>query len=207
MAARKPKVVVTRKLPQPVEARMSELFDVTLSSDDQPMGRKALAEALAEADVLVPTITDRLDAKALEAAGPQLRLIANFGAGMDNIDVAAANARGITVTNTPGVLTEDTADMAMALIMAVARRLVEAGVPIVHFNLGYWDWHGENFVAGRQQIPMFDAGLSSLLTDLSERGLLESTIVLALGLGALGGLIYAAADPGRPDLGAPTNGL
>jgi glyoxylate reductase len=125
MAVRKPKVVVTRKLPEPVEARMSELFDAVLNPDDAPMGREALAAALGEADVLVPTITDRIDARALEAAGPNLRLIANFGAGVDNIDVTAANARGITVTNTPGVLTEDTADMTMALIMAVARRIVE----------------------------------------------------------------------------------
>jgi glyoxylate reductase len=138
MPSRKPKVVVTRKLPEPVEARMSELFDAVLNADDAPMGREALARALAEAEVLVPTITDRIDARALESAGPNLRLIANFGAGVDNIDVAAANARGITVTNTPGVLTEDTADMTMALIMAVARRLVE-GANVVHAG-GFAGW-------------------------------------------------------------------
>jgi lactate dehydrogenase-like 2-hydroxyacid dehydrogenase len=125
MAARKPKVIVTRKLPEPVEARMVELFDAELNAADSPMSREQLAEALAKADVLAPTITDRIDAELLESAGPQLKLIANFGAGVDHIDVAAANARGITVTNTPGVLTDDTADLTMALMMAVSRRLVE----------------------------------------------------------------------------------
>jgi glyoxylate reductase len=125
MAARKPIVVVTRKLPAPVEARMSALFDAVLNPDDHPMSVAELHLALATADVLVPTITDRIDAAALDAAGPNLKLIANFGAGFDHIDVVAANKRGVTVTNTPGVLTEDTADMTLALIMASARRLVE----------------------------------------------------------------------------------
>jgi glyoxylate reductase len=126
MAARKPKVIVTRKLPDPVETRMRELFDTELNlGDDEPMSRAALAEAVQRADVIVPTITDRIDADLLSQAGPQLKLIANFGAGFDHIDVPAANARGITVTNTPGVLTEDTADLTLALMMAVSRRLVE----------------------------------------------------------------------------------
>ena len=125
MAARKPKVVVTRKLPAPVEARMSDLFEAALNADDQPLSAAALKAAVAEADVLVPTITDRLDAAVIAAAGPNLKLIANFGAGVDHIDVAAAHARGIFVTNTPGVLTDDTADITLALIMATARRLVE----------------------------------------------------------------------------------
>ncbi|MDD3836235.1 MAG: D-glycerate dehydrogenase [Phenylobacterium sp.] len=125
MAARKPKVIVTRKLPDPVETRMRELFDAELNLSDEPMSRDALAQALQRADVLAPTITDRLDAETLQAAGPQLKLIANFGAGVDHIDVAAANARGITVTNTPGVLTEDTADLTMTLMMTVLRRVVE----------------------------------------------------------------------------------
>ena len=118
-------VVVTRSLPAPVEARMRELFDVTLNTTDAPMSAEALARAMAEADVLVPTITDRIDARLLAQAGPQLRLIANYGAGFDHIDVATALRRGIMVTNTPGVLAEDTADMAMALILAVPRRLPE----------------------------------------------------------------------------------
>ncbi len=125
MAARKPKVIVTRKLPDPVETRMRELFDTQLNVTDTPMSKAELAEAINRADVLAPTITDRIDARMIERAGPQLKLIANFGAGIDHIDVDAANARGITVTNTPGVLTEDTADLTLALIMAVARRIVE----------------------------------------------------------------------------------
>ena len=125
MPDRKLKVVVTRKLPDAVEARMRELFDVELNADDRAMTRDALAAAVSRADVLAPTVTDRIDAAVLAHAGPQLKLIANFGAGFEHIDVAVANARGITVTNTPGVLTEDTADMAMALILAVSRRVVE----------------------------------------------------------------------------------
>jgi len=125
MPARKPKVIVTRKLPDPVETRMRELFDTELNLADTPMDRAALVAALKRAEVLAPTITDKLDAETLAEAGDQLKLIANFGAGVDHIDVAAANARGITVTNTPGVLTEDTADLTLALIMAVARRIVE----------------------------------------------------------------------------------
>jgi lactate dehydrogenase-like 2-hydroxyacid dehydrogenase len=125
MAARKPKVIVTRKLPDPVETRMRELFDTELNLTDQPMDRERLEAAVLRADVLAPTITDKIDAALLAKAGPQLKLIANFGAGVDHIDVTAATERGITVTNTPGVLTEDTADLTLALIMAVARRIVE----------------------------------------------------------------------------------
>ncbi|MBN9080715.1 MAG: D-glycerate dehydrogenase [Rhizobiales bacterium 62-17] len=125
MAGRKALVVVTRKLPDSVETRMRELFDAQLNLGEGPMAPEAFAEALRTADVLVPTITDRIDAAVIEAAGPRLKLIANFGNGVDNIDVAAAAKRGITVTNTPGVLTDDTADMTMALILAVARRIVE----------------------------------------------------------------------------------
>jgi glyoxylate reductase len=125
MASKKPLVIVTRKLPEAVETRMRELFDARLNVDDTPMTAAGLVEAMATADVLVPTITDRIDAKLIAKAGPNLKLIANFGAGVDNIDVAAATDKGIAVTNTPGVLTEDTADMTMALILAVPRRLVE----------------------------------------------------------------------------------
>lgn len=122
---RKLRVVVTRRLPQAVETRMAELFDVALNFDDHAFDTEELARALAEADVLVPTVTDRIDAALLEKAGPDLKLIANFGAGYDHIDLAAARARGITVTNTPGVLTEDTADLVMALILSVPRRISE----------------------------------------------------------------------------------
>ncbi|WP_407527413.1 2-hydroxyacid dehydrogenase [Methylobacterium oryzisoli] len=122
---RKPLVVVTRRLPDVVETRMRELFDTRLNHDDKPLSAAALAQAVQEADVLVPTVTDEIDSSVLAQAGPNLRLIANFGNGVDHIDVATALQRGITVTNTPGVLTEDTADMTMALILAVARRVTE----------------------------------------------------------------------------------
>jgi lactate dehydrogenase-like 2-hydroxyacid dehydrogenase len=125
MAARKPKVIVTRKLPDSVETRMRELFDTELNVSDEPMGRKALIEAVGRCDVLASTITDKIDAGLIEKAGERLKLIANFGAGVDHIDVAAANAQGIIVTNTPGVLTEDTADLTLALMMATLRRMIE----------------------------------------------------------------------------------
>jgi glyoxylate reductase len=125
MPAKKPLVIVTRKLPDAIETRMRELFDTRLNVDDTPMDQAALIEAVQKADVLVPTVTDRIDSKVIVRAGPNLKLIATFGTGVDNIDVKTALERGITVTNTPGVLTEDTADMTMALILAVPRRLVE----------------------------------------------------------------------------------
>ncbi len=121
----KPLVIVTRKLPDVIETRMMELFSVRLNLDDAPLSQAQLIEAVGQADVLVPTVTDRIDAKVLAQAGPKLRLIASFGTGVDHIDLATARQRGITVTNTPGVLTEDTADMTMALILAVSRRLAE----------------------------------------------------------------------------------
>ena len=123
--SRKPLVVVTRKLPDTVETRMCELFDTQLNLDDTPMSQADLAEAVKTADVLVPTVTDHIDTAVLGKAGEKLKLIANFGNGVDHIDVAGAVNRGITVTNTPGVLTEDTADMTMALVLAVPRRLTE----------------------------------------------------------------------------------
>jgi glyoxylate reductase len=125
MPQKKPLVIVTRKLPDPIETRMMELFDTRLNVDDKPMGQAELIAAVKVANVLVPTVTDHIDAKVLAHANPELRLIASFGTGVDHIDVATARSRGITVTNTPGVLTEDTADMTMALILAVPRRLAE----------------------------------------------------------------------------------
>ncbi len=119
------KVIVTRRLPEPVETRMRELFDVELYDADTPMTREQLADAMARADILVPTLGDRIDQGLLARAGENLRLIANYGAGFDHIDVQTALQRGIMVTNTPGVLTEDTADMAMAMILSVLRRLRE----------------------------------------------------------------------------------
>jgi glyoxylate reductase len=122
---KKPLVVVTRKLPDSIETRMRELFDARINLDDTPMSAEQLAEAARTADILVPTVTDHISADIVNQPDCKLRLIANFGNGVDNIDVEAAHARGITVTNTPKVLTEDTADMTMALILAVPRRLVE----------------------------------------------------------------------------------
>jgi glyoxylate reductase len=130
MAGRKkPLVVITRKLPDQVETRMRELFDARLNVDDRALTQPELVAAVKEADVLVPTVTDRIDEALIAQAGENLKLIANYGNGVDNIDVAAAARRGVTVTNTPNVLTEDTADMTLALILAVPRRLAEgAGV-------------------------------------------------------------------------------
>jgi glyoxylate reductase len=135
---KKPLVIVTRKLPDTIETRMRELFDARLNLDDAPATQAQLVEAVKLADVLVPTVTDRIDAAVLGQSGEQLRLIANFGNGVDNIDVATALQRGITVTNTPGVLTEDTADMTMALILAVPRRLAEGAAVLTSDK----DWTG-----------------------------------------------------------------
>jgi glyoxylate reductase len=132
------KVVVTRKLPELVESRMRELFDVTLNASDAPMTRDQLGAAMRTAAVLVPTVTDRIDKTLLSLAGPQLKLIANYGTGVDNIDLETARNRGIIVTNTPGILTEDTADMTMALLLAVPRRLVEGA----HYLQEGREWHG-----------------------------------------------------------------
>ena len=130
-------VVVTRRLPEVVETRMTELFNVKLREDDTPMSSDALVEAIQSADVLVSTITDHIDARLLARAGDRLKLIANYGAGVDNIDVATARQRGIHVSNTPGVVTEDTADMVMALILGVTRRLAE-GLRLAQSD----DWQG-----------------------------------------------------------------
>ncbi len=137
MPRKRVSVVVTRKLPEAVETRMRELFEVTLNETDTPMSAAALAEAMRGADVLVPTLTDRIDQKLLAQAGERLKLIANYGAGIDHVDVETARRRGILVSNTPGVLTEDTADMTMALILAVPRRIKE-GVQLMQSG----DWQG-----------------------------------------------------------------
>ena len=125
MRSKRPFVIVTRKLPDPIETRMMELFGCRLNLDDTPLSKPELIAAMERADVLVPTVTDRIDADVLAAAGPSLKLIASFGTGVDHVDLTAAQRQGIVVTNTPGVLTEDTADMTMALILAVSRRLAE----------------------------------------------------------------------------------
>lgn len=140
-------VVVTRRLPEPVETRLSELFDVTLRTEDTPLSRAELVEVMANADVLVPTVTDTIDARLLGQAGNRLKLIANYGAGVDHIDVATARQRGILVSNTPGVLTDDTADMTMALIMAVVRRIPEG---LAMMQKGDWQgWAPTALLGGR----------------------------------------------------------
>ena len=138
MSVRKLKVVLTRRLPDAVETRMRELFDAELNLKDQPMDRAALQAAVQRAEVLVPTITDVIDADLINGAGDQLKMIANFGAGVDHIDIDAAVARGIIVTNTPGVLTEDTADLAMSLILAVSRRIVEGAQVVAEGRFEGW---------------------------------------------------------------------
>jgi len=140
-------VVVTRKLPEAVETRMRELFEVQLNATDQQMTEAELAEAIRASDVLVPTLTDRIDQKLLAQAGENLKLIANYGAGFDHIDVETARSRGILVSNTPGVLTEDTADMTMALILAVPRRMIE-GVHLL--QSGMWQGWSPTAIMGRR---------------------------------------------------------
>ena len=147
--AKKPLVIVTRKLPDTVETRLRELFDARLNVDDTPMTQAALVEAVKTADVLVPTVTDRIDRAVLAQAGPQLKLIANFGNGVDNIDLDTARNRGITVTNTPGVLTEDTADMTMALILAVPRRLA-AGAEYLKDPRTHWSGWSPTWMLGQR---------------------------------------------------------
>ena len=147
MTKKKPLVVVTRRLPELVETRMRELFDARLNIDDKPMSQADIVEAMREADVLVPTITDHINAAMIAQAGEQMKLIANFGNGVDHIDVTSALRRGITVTNTPGVLTEDTADMTMALILSTARRLVEGSRVIPE---GHWAGWSPTWMLGRR---------------------------------------------------------
>jgi len=138
MTKQKPLVVVTRLLPDTIETRMRELFNASLNIDDRAMTKEELIEAVKTAQVLVPTVTDEIDADVIAAAGEQLKLIANFGNGVDHIDVAAAQAKGIAVTNTSGVLTDDTADMTMALILAVSRRIAEGARVIPEGNFHGW---------------------------------------------------------------------
>jgi glyoxylate reductase len=145
---KKPLVVITRKLPDPVETRMRELFEARLNVEDRPMTQPELVAAMQSADVLVPTVTDRIDEPLIAQAGPNLKLIANFGNGVDNIDVAAAAKKGITVTNTPNVLNEDTADMTLALMLAVPRRLAE-GASILTQG-GKWAGWSPTWMLGRR---------------------------------------------------------
>ena len=147
MSAKKPLVIVTRKLPDVIETRLMELFNTRLNLEDTPLSKPELTAAVTEADVLVPTVTDRIDAEILSQAGDNLKLIASFGTGIDHIDFAATKAKGITVTNTPGVLTEDTADMTMALILAAPRRLSE-GERLVRTEK--WEGWGPTLMLGHR---------------------------------------------------------
>lgn len=146
---KKPKVYITRKLPDAVETRMRELFDADLNVDDRPRSPEELQAAVQTADVLVPTVTDRIDEALIAAAGPQLKLIASFSNGVDHIDVDAAARKGITVTNTPNVLTEDTADMTMALILSVPRRLAE-GARVLTDKGGEWTGWSPTWMLGHR---------------------------------------------------------
>lgn len=147
MPSERLKVVVTRRLPEPIETRMTELFNTTLREDDTPMSREELIAAMKSADVLVPTLADTIDSGMIAAAGDRLKLIANYGAGVDHIDVHTARQRGVLVSNTPDVVTEDTADMAMALILAVVRRIPEG---LATMQSGNWEgWAPTALLGGR----------------------------------------------------------
>lgn len=147
MSGKRLSVVVTRRLPEQIEVRLKELFDVRLRDEDTPLTREQLVEAMRSCDVLVPTVTDKIDNAMLAAAGDRLKLIANYGAGVDHIDVGTARQRGIHVSNTPGVMTEDTADMAMALILAVTRRIPEG---LALMQSGEWGgWAPTAMLGGR----------------------------------------------------------
>ena len=146
---KKPKVYITRRLPDAVETRMRELFDAELNITDEPRTQPELVAAMRAADVLVPTVTDKIDAALIEQAGPQMKLIANFGNGVDNIDIDAAQKKGITVTNTPNVLSDDTADMTMALMLAVPRRLTE-GANVIVGSGGVWKGWSPTWMLGHR---------------------------------------------------------
>ena len=147
MVRHKPLVVITRKLPELIETRMMELFDARLNAEDAPLSEAELIAAFQEADIVVPTVTDRIDRAVIENAGPNLKLIASFGTGVDHIDLDAAKEGGLVVTNTPGVLTEDTADMTMALVLASARRLIEGAVMI---REGRWKGWAPTLLLGQR---------------------------------------------------------
>ena len=143
----KPKIILTRQLPDSVETRMRELFNAQLNETDEAFTKEQLVDAVKKADVLVPTVTDDISADIIAEAGPQLKLIASFGVGVDHIDLRAAKEKGITVTNTPGVLTEDTADVVMSLILAVPRRIAEGDV---RARSGHWKGWSPTGMLGRR---------------------------------------------------------
>ena len=177
MSPKNPVVIVTRKLTDPVEARLTALFGASLNPSDAAFSAEALAKAVATADILVPAITDRLGPDIIAAAGPNLKLIANFGAGMDHIDLAAARARGLIVTNTPGVLTEDTADLTMALILGVPRRLPEGMARVAAHDFPGWS---PTWMVGRRLGGM-KLGIVGMEIHYHNRRRLESKAEAALG--------------------------
>jgi len=146
---KRPTVYITRKLPDVVETRMRELFDAELNIDDTPRSEEELVAAMQRVDVLVPTVTDRITAAMIEQAGPQLKLIASFSNGIDHVDVDAAARQGITVTNTPNVLTEDSADITMALVLAVPRRMIE-GTRVLANGADEWLGWSPTWMLGRR---------------------------------------------------------
>lgn len=146
---KRPTVYITRKLPDVVETRMRELFDAELNIDDTPRSEEELVAAMQRVDVLVPTVTDRITAAMIEQAGPQLKLIASFSNGIDHVDVDAAARKGITVTNTPNVLTEDSADITMALVLAVPRRMIE-GTRVLANGADEWLGWSPTWMLGRR---------------------------------------------------------
>lgn len=143
----KPLVIVTRRLPELVEARLMELFNTKLSLDDKPFSKNQLIDAVKEADILLPTVTDIIDKDVIENASSKLKLIANFGNGTDHLDLVAAQKKKIIVTNTPGVLTEDTADMVMGLLLAVPRKVIE-GENLI--RSGKWEGWSPTHMMGRR---------------------------------------------------------
>ena len=180
MPTKRPKVIVTRRLPQAVETRMAELFDVELNFTDVAMDAAALSDALARADVVVPTVTDNLTADVIAAAGPRLKLLANFGTGVDHIDLAAARAKDLVVTNTPGVLTDDTADMVMALILGVARIAGETA-PLLIVSGASTYTNTDPFSQPMNSLPLYIfAAVRSGQPVFIERGFGAASVLLAL---------------------------
>ena len=208
MTIKKPLVVVTRRLPDLVETRMRELFDARLNVDDKPMSESDIAEAMREADVLVPTITDQISAGMIAQAGESMKLIANFGNGVDHIDVTSALRRGITVTNTPGVLTEDTADMTMALILSTPRasRKARGSFPRAANGRAHWSptWMLGRGITGKRLGILSMGRIGQALAKARRASACRSTITTAADWrsadrGGAGGDLLGSA---RPDAGA-----
>ena len=195
MTQQKPLIVVTRRLPEVIETRMMELFDCRLNIEDEPLSRSQLVEAVQEAEVLVPTVTDRIESAILSQAGSKMKLIASFGNGVDHIDLGSARERGITVTNTPDVLTEDTADMTMAMMLALPRRLSE-GERLV--RAGAWKGWGPTSMLGHRGRSLLRRHTSSVRPRTRPSCVGHSNRRAALrsaGRGLLGALPCSGGEP------------